>query len=139
MRLRNKKSGFTLLEIIVVIIIVGILASLALPRLFSLVEFSKSAEALEALSAIRLSVERAYMARSGTYVGISTTNIDIDDAGAAPGARFGYTISGTSAVGYTITATRKTIDGGNTSSTITFQQTPTGVTRTGTGAFRSIQ
>ena len=42
----KRKKGVTLLEIIIVVIIIGVLASLALPRLFSTVEFSRSAEAI---------------------------------------------------------------------------------------------
>ena len=37
MKLDKNKSGFTLLEIIIVIIIIGILASLALPKFFKTV------------------------------------------------------------------------------------------------------
>ena len=51
MRHANKK-GFTLLEIIIVIIIVGVLASLALPRFFSTVEYSRSTEALASLTSV---------------------------------------------------------------------------------------
>ena len=46
MNLNKNKSGFTLLEIIIVIIIIGILASLALPKFFKTVEYSRSMEAL---------------------------------------------------------------------------------------------
>ena len=53
MKLKNKKSGFTLLEIIIVIIIVGVLASLALPRLFSTIEYSRSTEALSYLGQLK--------------------------------------------------------------------------------------
>ena len=71
MKLRNK-SGFTLLEIIIVIIIVGVLASVALPRLFSTIEFSRSAEAINTLGVIRSSVLRCGLMRSND---ISTCNV----------------------------------------------------------------
>ena len=79
MRLKNHKSGFTLLEIIIVIIIVGVLASLALPRFFSTVEFSKSTEGLMSLSALRDSMERCYLGSAGTYVGCTIATLDITD------------------------------------------------------------
>lgn len=53
MKFKNNKSGFTLLEIIIVIIIVGVLASLALPKLFSNVAFSKSVEAVNIAGTVR--------------------------------------------------------------------------------------
>ena len=54
MRMGNNKSGFTLLEILVVIIIVGVLASVAMPQLFRNVERSRATEALESLSRFNL-------------------------------------------------------------------------------------
>lgn len=140
MRLKNNKSGFTLLEIIIVIIIVGVLASLALPRFFATVEFSKSAEALQSLAVLRDSVERYYLASGGTYVGSTMANLDIANPGTSPGARFTYAISGQSAIGYTIQASRNTIDGGGgTANWIRLIQTTAGVTRSGSGAFVGIK
>ena len=53
----KRKKGFTLLEIIIVVIIVGVLASLALPRLFSTVEYSRSTEALAAIGSMRSAMD----------------------------------------------------------------------------------
>ena len=53
----NNRSGFTLIEIIVVLIIVGILASIALPNLFSNVNKSRAEEALATISTFRPLVE----------------------------------------------------------------------------------
>ncbi len=138
----NKKSGFTLLEIIIVIIIVGVLASLALPRFFSTVEFSRSTEALTSMTALRQSLERCYLANAGSYTGTTPcliTNLDLEDPGTSPGNHFTYTISGQSATGYTVLATRNTRDGGSATGKITLTQTSTGVTRTGEGAFVGIK
>ncbi len=140
MKLTQNKSGFTLLEIIIVIIIVGVLASLALPRFFATVEFSKSTEALNAMSAVRGSLERCYLASAGTYVGCTIASLDVADPGTSPGARFTYAISGPSATGYVITAARNTVDGGGgTANWITITQTTGGVTRAGSGAFIGIK
>jgi type IV pilus assembly protein PilE len=140
MNLKQNKSGFTLLEIIIVIIIVGVLASLALPRFFATVEFSKSTEALTSMAVLRQSVERCYLATAGTYVGCTVTNIDVEDPGNSPGARFTYSITGQSATGYVITATRNTVDGGGgTANWINLTQSTAGVVRAGSGAFIGIK
>ena len=134
------KKGFTLLEIIIVIIIVGVLASLALPRFFSTIEYSRSTEAFSNLAAVRQALERCYLQRSGNYAGCTAfTSLDIGDPANSPNAHFSYVISAASATGYTITVTRNTQDGGAATSIIAMIQTTTGVTRSGVGAFAGVQ
>ena len=135
----NNRSGFTLLEIIIVIIIVGVLASLALPRFFSTVEFSKSTESFAGMTALRQSMERCYLASGGNYTGCTLAGLDVENPANSPGAHFGYAIGGQSATGYVITATRNTSDGGDGTSAITLTQTSTGVTRAGTGKFAGVK
>jgi len=140
MNLKTNKSGFTLLEIIIVIIIVGVLASLALPRFFSTVEYSRSTEALASITAVRQAMERCYLQRNGSYANCNAfTALDLQDPATSPNAHFTYGISGTSATGYTLTATRNTLDGGDGSSTIVLTQVTTAVSRSGTGVFAGIQ
>lgn len=136
----NNKSGFTLLEIIIVIIIVGVLASLALPRFFATVEYSRSTEALSSMTAVRQSLERCYLQRNGDYTNCNAFNrLDINDPGTSPNAHFAYAIVNPSATGYSIVATRNTRDGGDGAATITLTQTTAAITRTGTNAFSGIQ
>ena len=137
----KRKKGFTLLEIIIVVIIVGVLASLALPRLFSTVEFSRSTEALAAISTLRASMERCLLrSPTGDYsVCISfTTQLDVPDPGNEAGTHFSYGFSGTSTAGYTIKATRNSIDGGVTTDTINLIKSATTVTKGGGTAFIKI-
>ena len=138
MRLKQNRSGFTLLEIIIVIIIVGVLASLALPRFFRTVEYSRGTEALTNINAIRQSMERCYL-QKGTYVGCDVVgNLDVEDPTTSPNAHFTYTIPAAAATTFTITATRNTRDGGN-GGTITIEQTATSILRSGTGPFVGVQ
>ena len=138
MKLKHR-SGFTLLEIIIVIIIIGVLASLALPRLFSTVEFSRSAEALAAIATIRSSLERCYLQSNATYVGCNLTaaanTLDIENPASSPNAQFTYVVSNQSAVGYTVTASRV----GDAASTITLTQNAAGILKSGAGSFKAIR
>ena len=92
-------GGFTLLEIIIVIIIVGVLASLALPRFFNLIEFSRSTEALTNIGAIRQAMERCYLMNNGKYGPCTKSKLDIDDPDTSPNAHFTYDASGGDLVG----------------------------------------
>jgi prepilin-type N-terminal cleavage/methylation domain-containing protein len=137
----KRKKGFTLLEIIIVVIIVGVLASLALPRLFSTVEYSRSTEALASMGSIRGSMERCSLKSGiGSYAACTnfTTQLDIANPGLEAGTHFTYAITPNAAVGYTIVATRNTLDGGIATSTITMLKNATQITRTGATAFSKL-
>ena len=136
---KKSKKGFTLLEIIVVIIILAVLATLALPTLFQNIEFSRSNEALNTVASLRGSVERCALMNNNAYTNCSAFgNLDMADPGTSGQASFTYAITTAAASVYTVTATRKTINGGAVGSTITFSVTPTGVAKSGTSAFVSI-
>lgn len=141
MKLSSKKSGFTLLEIIIVIIIVGVLASLALPRFFSTIEYSRSVEALSSLQGVRGAMERCFL-QTGTYVGCGLGSLDIGDPADAAGSHFEYTITRDGATaGFTITATRNTIDGSQADGNIIWlhHDNDNGVTKGGDGSYGGIQ
>ena len=125
-RAKRIPSAFTILELIIVIIIVGVLASLALPRFFKIIEYSRSAEALVNMAAIRQAVERCYLMHGGgnfgpcaggigaTGPGNVTWPLDIEYSGKSPNSHFDYSVyyDPTPANnGYYIWATRNTRDG----------------------------
>ena len=144
--IRNN-SGFTLLEIIIVVIIIGVLASLALPRLFSTVEFSRSTEAMAAIGAVRSSIERCLIkSGSGNYADCqnfsdeANKDLDIENPENNAGSHFGYDITPNGTTGYTITATRNTLASGDGSATITIvvDEVANTVVKSGTNAFDGI-
>ena len=144
MRMLNNKSGFTLLEILVVIIIVGVLASVAMPQLFRNVERSRATEALESLGSSKRSIEGCAMqfnnvfTTCGTYALVGMTDPSYNATQNAA-AHFGYAIT-VAAGTFSIVATRNTVDNGVATDTITLSRAATGaITRAGTTAFAGIQ
>lgn len=111
MKRAKRNAGFTLLEIIVVIIIIAILASLALPRFFKTVEYSRSVEALATLSTLRQSMIRCYLVRGQDYQNCNAfTLLDVDDpnTGGAPPRLFSYDFGPLTQATFVITAIRET-------------------------------
>ena len=134
--MKSNKKGFTLLEIIVVVIIIGVLASLALPKFFATVEFSRSSEALQNLGAIKQSVQRCLLMKGAATSCDTVNELDID---LEPGL-FNYAISGIDVANQymTLTATRTAAQGGNTSDTVTLTVNASGIAKAGTGAFENL-
>jgi prepilin-type N-terminal cleavage/methylation domain-containing protein len=80
MKRKRGASGFTLIELLVVVLIIGILAAIAVPQYFKVVEHSKSAEAVQWIGTVQGAQEQ-YLAGAGQYatalsqlaVGINTS------------------------------------------------------------------
>ncbi len=77
--MKYTRRGFTLIELLVVVLIIGILASIAIPQYFKVVEKARVAEAMSLISSIKSAQER-YLARGGVYTA-DFTKLDIMYAG----------------------------------------------------------
>ena len=66
MKRKPRPQGFTLIELLVVVLIIGILAAIAVPQYFKVVEKGKASEALTTLDSVRGAQER-YLAATGGY------------------------------------------------------------------------
>ena len=64
------RSGFTLIEILIVLVIIAILGSLAIPRFMGQPEKGRVAEAINILGAIRRGQEIYYNDHGGTYLSL---------------------------------------------------------------------
>jgi len=70
------KRGFTLLELVIVIIVIGILAGLAMPQYFRVVEKGRVAEGLQILGLLRAAQLR-YYAEKAVYTA-TVTDLDFE-------------------------------------------------------------
>lgn len=96
MKYLRAKTGFTLLELMVVVIVIGILATIAVPMYTGARDRATGAEAFTNLKAI-LDAEKAYRAQNSAWATSMTTLVNqgyIDDPNVVSGHKFTYT-SGT--------------------------------------------
>lgn len=132
-----QKKAFTLLELIIVIVIVGVLAAVALPKLFSAIEYSRSAEALAMFTTLRRAYERCYLMSGGSYNGCATV---VSENPPGSNAHFFYVpnVFPLDNQHYMIMAVRNTRDGGN-GGQINYDQNGNVITIIGYGPFAGLK
>ena len=73
----RRKDGFTLIELLVVVLVIGILAAIAVPQYFKVVEKGKVAEVFQWINSLKGAQER-YLAAKGLYFSGSVTSTSFD-------------------------------------------------------------
>ena len=105
---KNKKSGFTLVELMVVAIIVAILAAVAIPLMSGNKERAAATEAQAGISTI-YTAERVEKAENGSYIVAATPDvlrgISADDLQGKYFDHDDYVVTAASADAFIVTAT----------------------------------
>lgn len=96
---QSRKSGFTLLELLIVVIIVSILAAVALPRFGRMTRRARASEAFTSIGAL-LTAESLYYQERGIFTGtIGELLVEVDPT------NFGYGVSATGGTNAVVVAT----------------------------------
>ncbi len=96
MSARNRKSGFTLVEILIVVVILGILAAIVIPQFSSASEAAKASSLKSTLQTVRSQLELFQVQHGGAYPpamvdgsgGLPTWRVMTTKHGIADGADF---------------------------------------------------
>jgi prepilin-type N-terminal cleavage/methylation domain-containing protein len=127
-RLKRSQGGFTLIELLVVVLIIGILAAIAIPQYFKVVEKGKASEALTTFDAIRGAQER-FLAATGNYCMAAMTPAGCPgwdmNVPAPKYFTMGATaVAGTNSPSWKLTATRNTSPAGYGAYVFTYDVEP---------------
>jgi prepilin-type N-terminal cleavage/methylation domain-containing protein len=114
---RQRESGFTLVELAVVIVIIGVLAAFGVPRFKVAVEKSKAAEAFTYLGSVRSSQERYF-----TQAGVYSNQVNLLDINMATPAYFNLTALTADQNGWEGTMTRITPSAGYGAYTVLYNE-----------------
>jgi type IV pilus assembly protein PilE len=104
----TRSKGFTLIELMIVVAVIAILAIIAIPQYVEHVRKGKRSEAIEAIGDMQLREER-WRADNPSYGTMDQLTGSAANTTAYNNALryYSMSVSGNSATGYTLTATRK--------------------------------
>jgi len=105
----NRKA-FTLLEVIITVIIIGVLAVLAFTQYSYLVEKARTAEAIQAISALRPLAIKYYLDHNNSVTGLTNAGLGVDNTCTA-GSFYKYSVDAINTTTVYLNATRCTSDG----------------------------
>lgn len=108
---RNGRSGFTLLELLMVVVIIAILASIAVPQYIRTVERARQSEAVAMLGQLRNAAIRFRAEFNNSFAGLDVpitgiTRLDVNPTDVQGTPLFAYTIPCANANQVVIVATR---------------------------------
>jgi len=115
--MRRMSSGFTLIELMIVVAAIAILAMIALPSYKEYVQKSRRSEAVSAMGRMQLAMER-WRADNPSYANNAVPSASYP---AVPtSSYYTFALSGQSATGYTVTATRAGAQADDRCGTLTY-------------------
>ncbi|MDP8230912.1 MAG: type II secretion system protein [Candidatus Gorgyraea atricola] len=105
MKIKWRRIGFTLTELLIVVIIIGVLATLALPMLVKTLEKAKVGEAISNLNLIRTG-QKVYYLEYGQFSD-TVGRLNIENPNSAATSYFDYTVEDSDSSDFTARAQRK--------------------------------
>lgn len=94
--MRNKQTGFTLIELMIVVAVIGILAAVAIPAYTDYMKRAKMSEVVLAASACRTSVTEVYMS-AGSSANLPPANAWGCESSSVSGTKYVNDVSTTGA------------------------------------------
>lgn len=115
--MRRKSKGFTLIELMIVVAAIAILAAIAIPSYREYIQKSRRSDAVSAMGRVQLAMEK-WRADNPSY---ANSAVPAASYPALPTSQYyTFALSGQSATGYTVTATRQGAQASDRCGTLTY-------------------